>query len=76
MLFGSSARGEASPKSDVDLLVEFSEEKSLLDLVRIERELSQALGMKVDLLTEKSVSPYLINDIKKEAKVLYTVEKE
>jgi hypothetical protein len=39
--------------------VEFSERKSLPELVRIERELSEALGIKVDLLTEKSISPYL-----------------
>lgn len=70
-LFGSRARGEAGPGSDVDVLVEFSERKSLLELARIERELSEALGARVELLTEKSVSPYLIEGIKREAKVIY-----
>ncbi len=70
-VFGSYVRGEEGPKSDIDILVEFSERKSLLDLVRIERKLSEALGMKVDLLTEKSLSPYLINGIKKEMRVIY-----
>ena len=70
-VFGSYARGEAKPESDVDLLVEFSERKSLLDLVGIEQELSEALGVKADLLTEKSISPYLIDRIKKEMKVIY-----
>ncbi len=70
-LFGSRARGEAGPGSDVDVLVEFSGKKSLLELARIERELSEALGARVELLTEKSVSPYLIQGIKKEAKVIY-----
>ncbi len=70
-VFGSYARGEEKPKSDIDILVEFSERKSLLDLVGIEQELSDALGMKVDLLTEKSISPYLIGRIKKEMKVIY-----
>jgi uncharacterized protein len=50
--------------------VEFSETKGLLTLVRIERELSELLGVKVDLLTEESISPYLIDGIKKEAKVI------
>ncbi|MCZ7399525.1 MAG: nucleotidyltransferase family protein [Candidatus Methanoperedens sp.] len=70
-VFGSYARGEEKPKSDIDILVEFSERKSLLDLVGIEQELSDALGLKVDLLTEKSISPYLIGRIKKEMKVIY-----
>jgi len=70
-VFGSYARGEEKPKSDIDILVEFSERKSLLDLVGIEQELSDTLGMKVDLLTEKSISPYLIGRIKKEMKVIY-----
>jgi len=46
------ARGEETEESDVDLLVRFARPKSLLDLVRIEREFSEALGRKVDLLTE------------------------
>ena len=70
-VFGSYARGEAKPESDVDILVEFSERKSLLDLVGIEQELSEALGVKADLLTEKAISPYLIDRIKSEMKVIY-----
>ncbi|MGA9188932.1 MAG: nucleotidyltransferase domain-containing protein [Methanosarcina sp.] len=54
----------------MDILVEFSNTKSLLTLVRIERELSDFLGVKVDLLTEASISPYLIDGIKNEAKVI------
>jgi predicted nucleotidyltransferase len=45
--------GEGKPESDIDVLVEFSETKDLLTLVRIERELSEFLGVKVDLLTEE-----------------------
>jgi len=61
-VFGSYARGEEKPESDIDILVEFSETKGLL--------ISEFLGLKVDLLTEDSISPYLIDGIKKEAKVL------
>ncbi|MFQ5816320.1 MAG: nucleotidyltransferase family protein [Candidatus Hydrothermarchaeaceae archaeon] len=70
-IFGSYARGEAAPGSDVDVLVEFAERKSLLDIVGIEQELSDALGVKVDLLTEKAISPYLIDRIKGEMVVIY-----
>jgi len=70
-IFGSYVRGEEKPESDIDIIVEFSERKSLLDLVGIEQELSDAVGMRVDLLTEKSISPYLIDRIKKEMEVIY-----
>ncbi|HLO24761.1 MAG TPA: nucleotidyltransferase family protein [Geobacteraceae bacterium] len=70
-VFGSYARGEQRPDSDLDVLVDFRDCKSLLTLVRIERELSEALGVKVDLLTEKAISPYLIDRIKAELKVIY-----
>ncbi len=70
-VFGSYVRGEERPESDIDIIVEFSERKSLLELVRIERQLSEVLGIKVDLLTEKSISPYLIDAIRKEMEVIY-----
>jgi len=70
-IFGSYARREESPGSDIDVIVEFSGRKSLLELVRIERELTEALGIKVDLLTEKSISPYLVDIIRKEMEVIH-----
>ncbi len=70
-IFGSYARGDQRPDSDLDLLVEFRSPKGLLALVRIERELSDALGIRVDLLTEQAKSPYLIERIKAELKVVY-----
>jgi hypothetical protein len=70
-VFGSTVRGEAGKDSDIDLLVRFSKRKSLLAVVRLERELSEALGRKVDLLTEGALSPYLRERILKEMRVIY-----
>ncbi|MCK5305627.1 MAG: nucleotidyltransferase family protein [Candidatus Omnitrophica bacterium] len=70
-VFGSYVRGDEKTDSDIDVIVEFLERKSLLDLVRIERELSELLGIKVDLMTEKSISPYLLGSIKREMEVIY-----
>jgi len=71
-VFGSYARGEETPESDIDILVEFADRKSLFELVRIERELSEQLGIKVDLLTRKSISPYLIEGIEQEMEAIST----
>jgi uncharacterized protein len=65
-IFGSYARGEEKKKSDIDVLVDFTDRKSLLQMVQIEQDLSEELGIKVDLLTEQAISPYLIDRIKKE----------
>jgi predicted nucleotidyltransferase len=70
-LFGSFVSGTAGPESDLDIMVEFSDRKSLLELVRLERELSEQLGVKVDLLTESSISPRLIDRIKEKMEVIY-----
>ncbi|MGB9593407.1 MAG: nucleotidyltransferase family protein [Anaerolineae bacterium] len=70
-VFGSVARGEFTDESDVDLLVEFSKRKSLLALVALERQLSEAIGRKVDLLTEAAISPYLRDRIKRDQRVIY-----
>lgn len=70
-IFGSYVRGEATPESDLDIIVEFEQPMGLIKFVGIEFELSDSLGIKVDLLTEKSISPYLIDIIRKEATVIY-----
>lgn len=71
-VFGSYVKYKENPDSDIDVIVEFTKRKTLLELVRIEREVSEALGIKVDLLTEKSISPYMIDSIKNEMRVIYT----
>ena len=70
-IFGSFIRGDFTKESDIDLLVRFSKPKSLLELVRIERVLSEVLERKTDLLTEASISPYLRDKIKNEMEVVY-----
>jgi uncharacterized protein len=61
-IFGSYARGEEKKKSDVDILIKVGKKKfSLLDHVRLERELEERLGKKVDLLTYKGIN-HLLKD--------------
>lgn len=50
-LFGSVARGEARPTSDVDILVEFARPVGLFEFVRVKHALEAILGCKVDLVT-------------------------
>jgi uncharacterized protein len=66
-VFGSVGRGEANSSSDLDLLVDMSEGRSLLDLVALGDDLEKALGVAVDVVTEKSLSPYLRDRILSEA---------
>jgi len=70
-VFGSMARGEATEQSDVDLLVRFTKPRSLLDMVRVEREISASLGRNVDLVTENAISPYLREKVKEGLRVVY-----
>jgi predicted nucleotidyltransferase len=70
-IFGSYSRGEETNNSDIDILVLFNDRKSLFDLVEIEYELEEIIGVKVDLLTEKFISPYMIDDIRKEMVVIH-----
>lgn len=56
-IFGSFARGDAKDNSDLDLLVEFRGEKSLLDLVGLKLELEDSIGRSVDVLTYNALHP-------------------
>jgi uncharacterized protein len=70
-VFGSAARNEAGPESDLDLLVEFSGRVTLFDLVGMEQELEDELGLDVDLVTPASLSPYIRERVLSEARVIY-----
>lgn len=56
-VFGSYAAGQAGPGSDLDLLVEFDRPPTLFQFVRLERQLSQVLGVKVDLAMKSALKP-------------------
>ncbi len=56
-LFGSYARGEATKKSDIDILFEFRGRKSLLDHSGLKIALEESLGKKVDVVTYASLRP-------------------
>ncbi|WP_269851503.1 nucleotidyltransferase family protein [Methanosarcina horonobensis] len=56
-VFGSYVRGEQSPSSDLDILVEFNGSITLLGYARLENELSDELGVKVDLVSKTALKP-------------------
>ena len=56
-LFGSAARGEATEKSDIDILVEIKKPIGLFEFVRLERKLGEALGRRVDLIERSTLKP-------------------
>ena len=71
-LFGSFARGEHNAGSDIDILVRFHETCSLFQLVRIENDLSELIGVKVDLVTEGAIKNERIRkSIQKDLRVIF-----
>jgi len=72
-IFGSFVTGEQKGKSDIDIAIEFDKNKpkSLLDLVHVENELSKILKRKVDLGIFSSINPYIIDEVKKEMRIIY-----
>lgn len=66
-VFGSVARGDDRPDSDLDLLVDVEPDRTLLDVIALEQDLQELLGRRVDVLTERGLSPYLQQRILAEA---------
>ena len=58
-IFGSLAKGEVKPDSDVDILVEIKSDMSLIDFIGIKIELEEALKMKVDLVEYETIKPII-----------------
>lgn len=69
-LFGSYAKGSATPKSDVDLFLDVEEDFSLFDLGELKIELEKQLSKEVDLATDTK-DEHFISHIKKEMIILY-----
>jgi len=70
-IFGSYARGDARDRSDVDILVRFEKPKSLIQIVQIEDEIRKSIHLKVDLVTEKAVSPHIAGTIHRDEMVIF-----
>lgn len=69
-IFGSRARGMGAPGSDLDVLVDLDAGRDLLDLVAIKQDLEALLGCPVDVVTEPALSPYLREQVLREAQPL------
>jgi len=66
-IFGSVARGEQTPVSDVDILVEFSQPVGFFVFLDLEDFLSHTLGKKVDLVTKRALKPAVKDQILRDA---------
>jgi predicted nucleotidyltransferase len=66
-VFGSFARGEDRPDSDIDLLVDLEPGRSLLDLIAAKQDIEDLLGRKVDIITARSLSPHVRDSVSRDA---------
>jgi uncharacterized protein len=70
-IFGSFAREENKPESDIDILVKFKNGITLLQLIKLENDLTEKLGIKVDLVTEGAITnKKLKKSIQKDLKII------
>lgn len=77
-LFGSFARGEQRPWSDVDILVEFDKEKpiGLLKFAGIICDLEDLIGHKVDLVEDGTLKSYAVESVNRDKKMIYEREEQ
>jgi uncharacterized protein len=66
-VFGSVARGEDTEDSDIDLLVDLADDVSLVELIGLERELSELLGRPVDVVPARGLTPAVARRVLAEA---------
>lgn len=69
-VFGSAARGDSGPSSDVDFLVELEDGRSLLDLVGLKQDLEKTLGRPVDVVEPEGLHWYIRDNVLHEARPL------
>ncbi len=70
-VFGSYARGEEGPGSDIDFLIHLGKPMNLIQFIRLKSELQDALGSPIDLVTDDTILPYFEPDIKKDLVNIY-----
>ena len=72
-VFGSAVRGDLQPDSDIDLLIEFEQDLTpgLFSIVRMEMELAEMIGRKVDLRTPEDLSQYFRDEVVRNAEIQY-----
>ena len=70
-IFGSAARGEERPESDVDLIVDYGSPKGFFELLRLERRLGEFFGRSIDLVTEPGLSPYIRDSVLASASIIF-----
>ncbi len=66
-VYGSVARGEAGEESDLDLLVEWEPDRSLLDVIGLKQDLEELLGVTVDIGSERGLHWFIREDVLREA---------
>lgn len=72
-LFGSAARGDLNDRSDIDILVEFEPgaKTGIMKFTRMQRELAEVFGRKVDLVSKKGLNPVIREEVIESATTLY-----
>jgi predicted nucleotidyltransferase len=73
-IFGSVARGEDSPESDIDILYRLKDAVGLFNLVRMKDDMEKKLNARVDLVSEQFVHPKLKPQIMNDLKIIYSNE--
>lgn len=70
-LYGSYSRGDQKQGSDIDLLVSFETPPGLIEFIGLEQQLSNTLGVKVDLVTKQGLSKYIKPYIQDDLQIVY-----
>jgi uncharacterized protein len=70
-IFGSYAREEDTPQSDIDILIDFSGQVTLFDLGGIKYDLTEILNRPVDIVTEKGINKHIRDNIYKDLKIIF-----
>lgn len=75
-VFGSVARGEDTPESDVDLLIKLDKPIGLWKFIALEDKFVEVLGRKVDLATESALHPLIHSNVMRDLEILYKADEK